>query len=381
MDTLRRLVAAWNAIDWEPWLARLRQAMPFLLVALASGLAAGAYGFFYAERAFHLARPMGLWALVVWLPLSWWLWLRPETRRATFLFSRVGPLGSVSQGALSFFAELPRALRLVALGLLAVALARPRIEAPISEVDVEGIDIVVVLDLSLSMEEHDLLPNRLQAAKRVLDNFVARRPNDRIGLTVFGREAFTQCPLTLDHAALRELIRGLDLGTIDGRGTAIGDGLGVALNRLRRSDADTKVIILLTDGDNNSGRLSPPYAARLAQSLHVKIFTILMGRPELQAPPEADGGADPLLANRQRHPVNPKLLEEIASVTGGTPYLATDTASLATRFHAILEELDKSSLRDRGELYTDAADRFIWPALALLLLEVVLSLTRFRRFP
>jgi Ca-activated chloride channel family protein len=274
---------------------------------------------------------------------------------------------------------LPRALRLSAIALCALALARPQTTSPDKDVDVEGIDIVITLDLSNSMEENDVSPNRLDAAKQVIDDFIRRRHNDRIGLVVFGRDAYTQCPLTLDYSALRSMLAGIHLGVVDGRGTAIGNALGVALNRLRHSDALSKVIILLTDGDNNAGNLSPLQSARFAQSLGVKVFTVLVGQNE--DGPTTDSTGMPLRMPRRRYPVNPKLLEQIAAMTGGSPYLATDRAALEQRFHQILEQLDKSKLQDRGTVYAEVFPRFLWPAFVLVLIEGLLSLTRFRKFP
>jgi Ca-activated chloride channel family protein len=271
---------------------------------------------------------------------------------------------------------LPHALRIAAVGLCALALARPQTTSADPSVEVEGIDVVVALDVSNSMEERDLAPNRLEAAKQVIDEFIARRKSDRIGLVVFGRDAFTQCPLTLDYGALRTLLGALQFGVIDGRGTAIGNALGVALNRLRRSDARSKVVILLTDGDNNAGNLAPLQAARFAQSLGVKVFTVLMGQNDLSGE-----GASATFPGLRRYPVNPKLLEQIATMTGGTPYLATDRQALEQRFHQILEELEKSKQQDRATVKAEVFPRFVWPAFALLLIEAVLSLTRFRKFP
>jgi Ca-activated chloride channel family protein len=222
------------------------------------------------------------------------------------------------------------------------------------------------------MEERDLQPNRLDAAKAVIQSFVLQRPSDRIGLVVFGREAYTHVPLTLDHGTLLRMLAELRLGIVDGRGTAIGNGIGVALNRLRHSDAKSKVIIVLTDGENNAGNIAPEQAARYAQTMKVKVYTILAGDND----PEAQG-AQP----GQHHPVNPKLLEQIASMTGGTPYLATDTAALKERFHKILEDLEKSRLHDRGVLYSELYRRFVLAALALLVAELALRLTRLRRLP
>ena len=166
----------------------------------------------------------------------------------------------------------------------------------------------------------------------------------------------------------------LYVGIVDGKGTAIGNGLGVALNRLRRSDARSKVVILLTDGDNNAGNISPVEAAEIARKLGVKVYTILAGANDSS---DRRGEAGP----RERYPVNPKLLEEIATATGGSPYLASDTRALAQRFEAILQELEKSRLKDRGLLYAELYPRFLWPAFGLLLIELALRLTRLRRLP
>jgi len=226
------------------------------------------------------------------------------------------------------------------------------------------------------MEETDLVPNRLEAAKAVIHDFVRRRSSDRIGLVIFGRDAYTYVPLTLDHGTYLRMLAELHLGLIDGKGTAIGNGLGVALARLRRSETKSKVIILLTDGDSNAGNISPLQAAGFAQKLGVRIYTVLAGDNDgSEASPPAAGGA------RNRYPVNPKLLEQIATMTSGTPYLATDSRALAKRFQQILEELEKSRISDRGILYAELYDDFLWPAFALALLEIALRLTRLRRLP
>jgi len=161
--------------------------------------------------------------------------------------------------------------------------------------------------------------------------------------------------------------------TVDGNATAIGNGIGVALNRLRHSDARSKVIILLTDGESNAGNIGPEEAARYAQAMKVKIYTILAGDNDPEAANAAGAPA--------RHPVNPKLLEQIASMTGGTPYLATDTYALKQRFQKILEDLEKSRLHDRGILFAELYRRFLWVGFALLLVELALRLTRLRRLP
>jgi len=223
-------------------------------------------------------------------------------------------------------------------------------------------------------------------------------------MVVFGREAYTYVPLTLDHGTLLRMLGELKIGIVDGNGTAIGNGIGVALNRLcseeltalRRAAEQgegataaqakppappvtgpdgkprSRVIIVLTDGDSNAGNVSPEDAARWAQLLNVKIYTVLAGTSDGEAGAAPGGG---------RHAANPKLLEQIASTTGGTPYLATDRRALDDRFQKILADLHKSRLRDRGTLYAELYPRFLIVAFALLLLEIALRQTRFLRIP
>ena len=212
---------------------------------------------------FRFGHPLLLAAAPVVLLLALWLGVR-RARPAFLVHSRASELGSQRAGLISRLRDLPVALRLFALALLGLALARPQTSTREDNLELEGIDIVVTLDMSGSMEERDLQPNRLEAAKAVIADFVRRRPSDRIGLVIFGREAYTYAPLTLDHGTLLRMVADLRSGIVDGRGTAIGNGLGVALARLRKSEARSKVIILLTDGDNNAGNISPIQAATFA---------------------------------------------------------------------------------------------------------------------
>lgn len=336
--------------------------VPTALVYIA--LHRGLITFRFAHPWLLLTIPAGL-ALVLWLGVH-------RARPAFVVHSRGSELGALRPGLVARLRDLPIALRLFGVALLGVALARPQTSAREDNLDLEGIDIVVTLDMSGSMEERDLAPNRLEAAKAVIQDFIRRRASDRIGLVIFGREAYTYAPLTLDHGTLLRMLSELRSGIVDGRGTAIGNGLGVALARLRKSDAKSKVIILLTDGDNNAGNISPIQSATFAQKLGVKIYTILAGSRHSTAEEDAGGG---------RYPTNPKLLEEIASMTGGSPYLATDTQTLVRRFQAILEDLEKSRIKDRSVLWAELYPQFLWPAFVVLLFEALLRLTRLRRLP
>ncbi|MES1171826.1 MAG: VWA domain-containing protein [Bacteroidota bacterium] len=353
--------------------------IPFALIAAVFAPAAVAYLWLLrVEEGFRFAHPGALALVPIAVALVVWTGFRRSSdRRAALRYSRAAELRARRPSVVARVQDLPLVLRLLAVVLVAVALARPQTSRPIGDIELEGIDIVIALDVSGSMQETDLLPNRLDAAKSVIERFVRRRASDRIALVVFGRDAYTHVPLTLDHGTLLRMLNELQVGIIDGHGTAIGNGLGVAMNRLRRSDAKSKVIILLTNGDNNAGNISPMQAARFAQTLGVKIYTILAG--DNDATSAADGNGSPGGAGRQS--VNPKLLEEIASMTGGSPYLATDTQALARNFQSILEDLEKSRLKDRGVMYGELYTRFLWPAFAALLLEVAMRLTRWRRLP
>jgi len=349
------------------------RSIPYGLIAVVCVPLAVAYFVLLRDvEGFRFAHPFALAlippavALVAWAGLA-----RAPGRRGVFTYSRAAELAAQRPGLVARLRDLPTVLRLAAITLIGVALARPQSTSVTEDLELEGIDIVIALDLSGSMQETDLVPNRLEAAKLVIQDFVRRRPSDRIGLVIFGRDAFTDIPLTLDHGTFLRMLGELHLGIIDGRGTAIGNGIGVALNRLRKSDARSKVIIVLTDGENNAGNISPEQAARYAQTLGVKIYTVLAGNDD----GESRG------PGQQHQPVNPKLLEQIASMTGGTPYQATDTRALHERFQKILEDLQKSRIHDRGTLYTELYRRFLLPAFALLLLELALRLTRFQRIP
>jgi Ca-activated chloride channel family protein len=381
--------------------------LPWLLIAALFVPLAAAYALLLRNvGGFRFAHPWVLAAIPPAVALVLWTGLaRAPAWRALFVYSRAMELAAQRPGIVARLRDLPTVLRLAVVVLVAVAAARPQSTRTHDDLELEGIDIVITLDLSGSMQETDLAPNRLEAAKSVIREFVRKRPTDRIGMVVFGREAYTYVPLTLDHGTLLRMLAELRLGIVDGNGTAIGNGIGVALNRLcseeltalRRASEQgegaaaqkakppapvvtgpdgkprSRVIIVLTDGDNNAGNVSPEDAARWAQLLNVKIYTVLAGTSDGEASGAAPGGG--------RHAANPKLLEQIASTTGGTPYLATDRRALDDRFQKILEDLHKSRLRDRGTLYAELYPRFLIVAFALLLLEIALRQTRFLRIP
>ncbi len=358
-------------------------ALLFLAIALASAayLIDGVYSTPLQPQHLRLERP---WALLL-LPAALlvlvargWLQRRAAPR---LQISRGADLARVGSGLRFWFKDSVTGMRATAIALLAGALAGPQSIHARDTVDTEGIDIVVTMDMSLSMQAADIQPNRFEATKFVVQDFIARRPNDRVGAVVFGRDAFTLLPLTTDKEALRNVISELQLQLIDGRGTAIGNAVGVSLNRLRRSKAKSKVVILLTDGDSNAGNVSPDQAAELAKALGVKVFTILMGQ---HGDARVQRGADMFgrpLWDRGSYPVNPELLQQISDRSGGESYRVADRKSLEQSFHSILDRLEKSEIEDAGRVYGELFGALVWPALALLALEMLLGSFWLRRWP
>ena len=270
-------------------------------------------------------------------------------------------------------------LRTVSLLLLVVALSGPRAPHSLQEVEGEGIDIVVALDISGSMRALDFQPdNRLVVAKRIINDFVQGRPRDRIGLVVFASRAFTQCPLTLDRPILSGFLEQIEIGLIED-GTAIGLGLATAVNRLRHSEAESRTIILLTDGSNNVPTLEPETAAELAAALGVRVYTIGVGkRGKVPFPRQTPFGMQTVMTEM---PIDEALLQSIATATGGSYWRAENPDALAQIFNTI-DELETSRYRTSVSTWYD--ERMAWaavPALALILLEVLLAGLVLRRLP
>ena len=332
--------------------------------ALAASLSLAGLAIYLGEGVRHVifAQPLAL--LLLLLPVvALGVRAAVDPTPATMAFTRKRSFERIPGGFATHLADLPDGLRLGAVLILAVACARPQSTRRSELVEHEGIDIAIALDLSDSMELGDLPPNRLTAAQLVIDDFVARRPNDRIALVVFGSHASTVAPLTMDHGVLRNLIAQLRLGVMDGGRTAIGAGLGVALNRLEESDAESKVVVLLTDGVHNADGIDPDTVAQEAAERGVIIYTVLMGR---------QSGITTSLDAGQ--------LERLASATGGYAYLAENIAELQTSFQDLLNKLERSEIEGeqiRAELF----GWLLWPVLLLLGLDIGLRNTRLRRFP
>lgn len=296
-----------------------------------------------AERL-ELSHP---WLLLALLPLAVLLLvlaLRERHVRPSLLLARGEAAAALPVGPGARLLVVAWSLAAAAAGLAGVAVAGPRVLGEPDPATTEGIDLVVALDVSGSMRAADFRPqDRLTVAKQVIDDAVLRRPRDRVGLVVFAGQAFTQAPLTHDKGLLKDILEGVRTGVIED-GTAIGDGLATSLNRLRESEAKTRAVILLTDGDNNAGVIAPESATDLALELGVKVFTILVGKGgKVPYPDGTDLFGAPRFVSVEI-PVNPELLKKIATRSGGSFYIATDADSLRTSFQQVLDSLDRSVL-------------------------------------
>ncbi len=343
-------------------------------------------------------RPWFLLGLVV-VPFVFYRGTVGEDARSVRL--RLGTLKALATGPRGlrvWFRDLPGVLRAVALAMLVVAMARPlNSVVPQSSSD-EGIDAVLVLDLSGSMRavvdnlppdlaklsprpSRQLRPTRLDAAKAVMRDFISRRKTDRIGVVVFGTAAYVVSPPTLDYHLLDGLVSRMRLDLIDSNGTAIGDAVGVAVARLRRSNARSKAIILLTDGDNNSGNIDPEYAAHLANVVDAKVYPIQIGDgDEVEVQDGFDLFGQPRY-RQYRFPVNPELLKSIADKTEGEMYIATDAASLRDSFHDVLDKLEKTKFEASVATFEDLYRFLLLPGVLLLALDALLRSLVLRRFP
>lgn len=308
------------------------------------------------------------------LLMNWWY---RRTRRApAVLFSRTATLAEVESGWRVFGAYGITVMNMAALVLIVLALARPQQENVTIERSVEGIDIVLVIDISSSMLAEDLKPNRFIAVKNVADEFVGRRANDRIGLVVFARESITLVPPTLDHRLVRNQLDMMDMGIVRD-GTAIGMGVATAINRLRDSDADTRVIVLLTDGENNAGEIDPITSSEMAAALGIRLYTI-GASTEGTAPYPVD---DPVFGRRYfniRVDIDEPMLTEMAEKTGGRYFRARSTEELDMVYREI-DRLETSVIEE--VIYTDRQDRyqlFLFPGVLLLLLSLILDRTILR---
>jgi Ca-activated chloride channel family protein len=313
--------------------------------------------------------------LLLLLPLLAWLKGRRGLPPA-FLYSSVKLVAGLARARRSHAGNFLAALRWLTLAVFIVALAQPRLSKSTTEVKASGIDIVVALDLSGSMTTQDYAVgdqrvSRFDMAKSVLRKFVKERPNDRIGLVVFAAQAFIASPMTLDHDYLLQNIDRLQIGTINSDATAIGDGLMSALNRLRNLKSKSRIVVLMTDGGNNSGKIDPITATEAAQTLGVKIYTIGLGNREIVEQMGLPAGFLP----------DEDTLQKIAQMTGGVFYRADNSEKLNSIYDQI-DKLEKTeAVVSKYTQYKELFPWFILSGLILLLVEILLGQTVLRRLP
>ncbi len=327
---------------------------------------------------FEFANPEFLWLLVLIPILAIWYFFTRKKDVASITFSNTK---SFSNGSvLSKLKPLLYVLRMLAIASLIIALARPRNkEVTTKTKSNKGIDIVMAIDVSASMLAKDLKPNRLEALKKVAKNFVDKRPNDRIGIVVYAGESFTKTPITSDKRIVKNSIRSLKWGQLDG-GTAIGMGLGSAVNRLKDSKAKSKVIILLTDGVNNSGNIDPKTATELAKSLNIKVYTIGLGTNGTALFPVAKGMDGKLIFRNAPVEIDEALLKNIAKETGGKYFRATSNSKL-NKIYDEINKLEKTKIEEfKYTNFEEMFRQFVLLAMFLIFLEMLLRFTVFRSF-
>ncbi|MBQ5378842.1 MAG: VWA domain-containing protein, partial [Paludibacteraceae bacterium] len=301
------------------------------------------------------------------VPVLLWYWHEMRKADASVQISDTTTLARQPRSLRVWLLHVPFVLRVAAIALLSIALARPQLTNKWSSESTEGIDIMMALDISGTMLAEDLKPNRLEAAKDVASEFVKNRPNDQIGLVVFAGESFTQCPLTTDHAVLVNLFQSVEYGMIED-GTAIGLGLANAVNRMKDSETKSKVVILLTDGSNNRGDIAPQTAAEIAKTFGIRVYTVGVGSyGQARVPVQTPMGRQYMTMDSE---FDEGTLRRIAETTGGQYFRATDNNSLKQIYEQI-DQLEKTKLRVREySKHTENFMPYLIAALACLLLEV-----------
>jgi Ca-activated chloride channel family protein len=336
-------------------------------------------------------------ALVAVPYLVWRMTLGADARVPRLGVSTVAPLALGPRGWRTPLRDVPGMLRGAALVMAVLALGRPQSVLRGESEEEKGIDIVLVLDLSQSMaavmdapadatpgpraRNARRRPTRVDVAKDVLVDFVRRRKTDRIGVVVFAKQAFVLSPPTLDYGLITGLVSRIELGVIDSSKTAIGDAVGTAVARMRRSDARSKAVVLLTDGDSNEGVISPEYSAHLARKEGVRVYTVQIGNgDDVDVQTGTDLFGQPVY-ERTHYPVNPELLRSMSHETGGESFIATDKPGLEKSMHAILDHLEKTRFEAQASTMEDLFPLLLVPAAILVALEALTRLVLVRRFP
>ena len=311
------------------------------------------------------------------LLLGLYLYRELKGRRPAVEVASLQPWAASGRGVLAYLRHLPFALRLCALCLIIVAIARPRSSTEMERVDSEGIDIVLAMDVSTSMLARDFKPDRINAAKDIAVEFIAQRPSDRMGIVVFAGESYTQCPLTTDRSTLINLMKEVQTDLIED-GTAIGNGLSTAVARLKDSDAPSRVVILLTDGVNNRGEVHPLTAAEIAKTYGVRVYTIGVGANGMAPyPVMTPWGVE---VQQMQVEIDEDLLKQIADQTGGRYFRATDNTKLAEIYSEINKMEKTRTTIDSFPVYKELFPRWAFAALVLLLAELLVRLL-IRRIP
>lgn len=305
---------------------------------------------------------------------------RKRFQSASIKYSDIRIVKRAARSGRQRFRFLLSVLRVLAIALFVVAFARPRSGTEYQEISSEGVDIMILLDVSSSMQGEDFKPfNRLHVAKEEIKKFIGRRLNDRIGLVVFARYAYTQCPLTTDYGVLLNFVDQVDFGYVED-GTAIGMAIATAVNRLRETDSESKIIVLLTDGDNNAGEIDPVTASNLAVTFDIKIYTIGVGKSGNVMFPYQD----PIFGKRyvyQPTNIDEESLQQIAEKTGGKYFRARSTEELE-EIYEIIDELEKTEVTVAAHIqYKELFHWFTYLGLILLAMEMLLANTYFRKLP
>ncbi|MDE6500048.1 MAG: VWA domain-containing protein [Rikenella sp.] len=323
--------------------------------------------------------PRVLWLLAVVLAMVGYYLYRTLRGRAAIQVSTAGGVRRLRRTYRYWLRHTPFVLRCGAVAALIVAMARPQDAEDRQQIDAEGIDIVMALDISGSMLARDFTPDRLEAAKEIGSRFILERPTDRIGLVVFAGEAFTQSPITTDHVSLVNLMNQIESGMI-ADGTAIGNGLATAVNRLKESDSPSRVVILLTDGVNNSGQIDPLTAAQIAADYGIRVYTIGVGTEGVAPMPtlNAWGGVSFVQAKVE---IDEEILRKIAELTGGRYFRATDNTKLA-EIYAEINRLEKTKVEIENFVkYSEVYHGWLLLAIGLLCLEMLARYVFLRQIP
>lgn len=315
---------------------------------------------------------------LIFIPLIALAYRFIKRKSAHIRFSGSEPFAGVKKTLRVRLIGLPYVLKALAVILMIIALARPQTTSENSETTTEGIDIIIALDISTSMLAQDFKPDRFEAALEVAREFIAGRKNDRIGMAVFAGEAYTQCPLTTDYGILDELTRKIKMGVIED-GTAIGSGIITSVNRLKNSDAESKVVILLTDGENNKGEVEPETAAHVAAAMEIKLYTIGIGRERAPYPFRNPFGQT--ILREVEFKIDEQMLSDLATITGGK-YFKADNENKLREIYSEIDELEKTKIEFKSyKRFHEKYHIFLMPGLLLLLGALLLENTVFMKKP